>query len=78
MEVAKCYMDEYVVERFPRHSMKELRKLDIWDENFIRSFGLEDPRRMLDKRIHSYLKRTASKKDDLIIKALDKVIKKLY
>ena len=30
-EVAKCYMDEYVVERFPRHTKQELRKLDIWD-----------------------------------------------
>lgn len=77
-EVTKCYMDEYVVERFSRHSMKELRKLDIWDKGFLQSYGLEDPRRMLDKRIHSYLKKTAEKKDDKIFRLLDKVIKKLY
>lgn len=77
-EVAKCYMDAYVVDRFPRHSLKELRKLDIWDKDFLQAYGLEDPRRMLDRRIHSYLKKTAKQKEDKTIRFLDKVIKKLY
>lgn len=77
-EVAKCYMDEYVVERFSRHSLKELRKLDIWDEVFIETYSLKDPRRAMDKWIHSYLRKTALKKDEKVIRLIDKVIKKLY
>lgn len=77
-EVAKCYMDEYVVERFSRHAMSELRKLDIWDEAFRDAYGLEDPQRMVDKWIHSYLRKTVTKRNNTAIRFLDKIIKKLY
>ena len=77
-EVAKCYMDEYIVERFPRHSMKELRKLDIWDEVFLKTYGLNDPQRWIDKWIHSYLRNTALKTDKMFVRLFDKVVKKLY
>ena len=76
--VAKCYMDDYIVERFPRHAMKDLRKLDIWDEVFLNTYSLEDPQRPIDKRIHSYLRKTALKKDEKVVQLIDKVIKKLY
>lgn len=75
---AKCYMDEYIVERFSRHDMKELRKLDIWDEVFLKTYSLEDPQRLVDQWIHSYLWKTAMKKNNIIISIMDKMIKKLY
>ena len=77
-EVAKCYMDEYIVERFSRHSVKELRKLDIWDATFLNAYLLEDPQRAVDHHVHSYLRNTALKKDNKVIRFMDKVIKKLY
>ncbi len=77
-EVTKCYMDEYIVERFSRHSMKELRKLDIWDEVFLKTYGLNDPQRRIDKWIHSYLRNTALKKDKMIVRLIDNAFKKLY
>ena len=77
-EAAKCYMDEYVVERFPRHTKQELRKLDIWDEAFLRAYNLDNPERLVDKWIHSYMRRTASKKERPSIRIIDKIIKKLY
>ena len=77
-EVARCYMDDYIVERFQRHSMKELRKLDVWDEVFIRTYQLDDPQRMVDRQIHAYLRNTAMRKDRKMIHVLDKVLKKLY
>lgn len=77
-KVSKCYMDEYIIDRFPRHSMKELRKLDLWDEAFLGTYQLEDPRRSIDRWIHIYLRSTAMKKDEKKIRVLDKVIKKLY
>ncbi len=77
-EVAKCYMDDYIVERFARHSMKDLRKLDIWDETFLETYQLEDPQRMIDRWIHSYLRKTAMKKYGLTVRFFDKVLKTLY
>lgn len=78
VEVAKCYMDEYIIERFPRHAMKDLRKLDVWDEVFLKTYNLEDPQRPFDKWVHSYLRKTALKKDKKAVQFMDKVIKKLY
>lgn len=77
-EVSKCYMDDYIVERLSRHSMKDLRKLAIWDKEFLHAYGLDDPRRKLDKMIHSYLERSTMKKDMLPIRIVDKMIKALY
>ena len=47
----KCWFDDYIVERLPRHPMKQLRKLPIWDKEFCDHFGLKDPRRVFDKMI---------------------------
>lgn len=77
-KVTKCYMDEYIVDRFPRHSMGELRKLDIWDEEFIDTYHLEDPQQIIDKCIHAYLRKTAMKRKGLMIHFIDKIIKKMY
>ena len=77
-EVAKCYMDEYVIERFLRHTKQELRKLDIWDEAFLGAYSLDNPERLVDKWVHSYMRRTASKKEKPGIRIIDKIIKKLY
>lgn len=77
-QVSKCYMDDYIVERFPRHTWKELRRLDIWDEAFIKSYDLKDPQRLLDRCIHSYLRNTAIKKGKALIRIIDKLIKKIY
>ena len=71
-------MDEYIVERFPRHSIKVLRKLDIWDDVFLKTYNLEDPQRIIDKWIHSYLRKTALKKNEKVTRLIDKLIKKLY
>ena len=71
-------MDEYIVERLNRHSMKELRKLDIWGKAFTETYNLQDPRRWIDRLIHFYLRKTATLKNKLVIRAIDKVLKKIY
>lgn len=77
-QVSKCYMDDYIVERFPRHTWKELRRLDIWDDGFIQSYDLKDPQRLFDRCVHSYLRNTVLRKDRKMIRIIDKVLKKLY
>lgn len=77
-EVSKCYMDDYIVERLSRHSMKELRRLDIWDEGFLHDYHLKDPRRDVDRYVHKYLKKTAMKSDVFGIRVADKLLRMLY
>lgn len=77
-KVSKCYMDDYIVERFSRHPMKELRKLNIWDDVFLQSYGLKDPRRLIDKLMHAYFNKTVVKSDTLIVTIIDGLLKRFY
>ena len=77
-KVSKCYMDEYIVNRFSRHSLSALRKLDIWDEVFLKDYNINNPQKNIDKIIHLYLKKTALKKNNFIVRSIDKLLKRLY
>ena len=71
-------MDDYIVERIPRHSTQEMRSLDIWDDVLLKKFHLKDPRRNIDKLVHWYLKVTTSKRDSFPVRCMDKILKWLY
>ena len=73
----KSWFDDYVVERLPRHSMAQLRKLPIWDEGFRSAYDLEDPRKAIDRIIHAYLLKSKDNRS-IITRFIDKVLKKLY
>lgn len=75
MDVKECYMDNYVVERMKRHPKKELGKLDIWDEDFVATYHLDDPRSMVDKWVHRYLHHTQLKTDARLVRFVDKFLK---
>ena len=72
------WYDDYIYERMPKYSTKQMRKLDIWDEEFMRYYAIEDKRRWIDKRIHAYLHRTQAKSKSLCVRMLDKMFKVLY
>ena len=76
-DVKECYMDDYVKDRISHLSIKELRKLDIWDEVWVRSNGLEDPRGWLQRQLHWYLHRTMPYSDHFWVKSVDKLLKKI-
>lgn len=77
-DVTDCYMDDYIVDRFSRHSLKEMRRLDIWEKDFLNKYHIKDPRRFVDKKIHSYLKRTVYKTDRFLVRVIDKILKTVY
>lgn len=52
------------------------RKLDIWDKEFLLRLGMADPRTFWHKMIHSYLHATQSARNTIIIRALDKILKR--
>lgn len=74
----KCWMDDYVNGRLPRHSMKDLRKLDIWSDGLPEICNMADPRRWIDKRIHGYLHNTHQRRFSPVVRIIDKILKKLY
>lgn len=78
INVAKCYMDEYIVKRLSRHPIKELRKLDIWDKVFLKTYSLDDPRRLVDKLVHGYLRKTTKKSDRIMNRLLEKILMIFY
>ena len=74
----RCWFDDYIVERLSRHPMKQLRKIPIWDKEFCEQYQLDDPRTCWDKVIHYYGSITRLKSKRFIVRAIDKVLKKLY
>ena len=71
------WFDNYIVERIANHPTSKIRKLPIWDDTFIHEYQIIDPRRPIDRIVHSYLHKTAYKKG-VIIKLIDKIGKILY
>ena len=71
------WYEDYVVERLSAYN-HEVYKLDIWNEEFIDRYQLPDNRRWIDKVIHAYLSKTDKVKRSIVIRAIDKISKKLY
>lgn len=74
----KCWMDDYVYSRLSKCDMRQLRKLDIWNQEFLSQYQLRDPRTIFDKLMHVYLHKTHRIKTSLFIRAIDKILKKIY
>lgn len=72
------WFDDYIVERLNQHSINQLRKLDIWDKEFIQYYDLKDSRRLVDRCFHAYLHATDKYKTSIFIRAIDKLLKKIY
>ena len=74
----RSWFDDYIVERLPRHSVKELRKLPIWDEEFCKNYGQKDPRTCIDRWVHRYADRTTRKSGHKAFRVIDKILKRIY
>ena len=72
------WFDDYVHDRLSKYPIEQLRELDIWDEEFMRYYLIEDKRKWQDKVIHGYLHATEKWKRSIFIRAIDKVLKKIY
>jgi UDP-2,3-diacylglucosamine pyrophosphatase LpxH len=72
------WFDDYVYDRLSKYPQKQLRKLDIWDEEFMKYYAIEDRRRRIDKCIHGYLHKTEKRKRHVFVRAIDKALKYLY
>lgn len=78
MKSKQTWFDDYVYERIGRYSVNQMRKLYIWDKDFIENYKITDPRRPIDKLMHWYLRKTNKWQKALPIRAIDKMLKILY
>ncbi len=72
------WFDDYIAERLTQYPISILRKLDIWDKEFIEYYHLKDPRRWVDTYIHTYIHTTQPIRQTLFIRCVDKVLRKIY
>ena len=78
MDATHTWFDDYIYERIDKYPSSVLRKLDIWDEDFLHYYNVKDPRNMIDKLVHEYLHRTSKCHKNMIIRAIDKILKNIY
>ena len=72
------WFDDYIFDRFSKYSAKQLRKLDIWDEEFMLHYRIADKRHYIDRLIHHYLHKTSVFKENIIVRVIDKILKYTY
>lgn len=77
LEAKYTWYEDYVVERISAYN-HEVYKLDIWDDEFMERYQLQDKRRLLDKVIQSYLFKTEKYKKCFLIRGMDKILKRVY
>ena len=75
--VKHTWFDDYVYERLSQYKEGDLRKLDIWDREFISYYNLKDERNILEKLLHKYLYVSQIYSNSLLIRVIDKVLKKI-
>ena len=67
-----------VLQKIKEYGISSLRKLDVWDEDFLKKYNLQDPRRPIDKLMHRYLRATEKVSNSIVIRCLDKILKQIY
>lgn len=72
-----CWMDDYLYDHLVPEKMSTIVKLPIWDKEFIDFYQMKDPRHWWQKMIHSYLDYTQSYKNNILVRAIDKLLRKL-
>ena len=69
------YFTSEVLGCFQRDGMKKYALLDIWDEDWMKRNGLEDPRNVFHKLLLGYLHKTDPYVKCLWVRCIDKVLK---
>lgn len=73
----KHYADA-VLRKVGEKGIEYFKKLDVWESGFLRNNNLRDPRSIMDKIMHIYLRATNKYQKTILIRAVDKILKKIY
>ena len=70
-----CWMDDYIYERLDKYPMRTLVKLPFWTKDFTEYYELKDLRPWYVRLVHRYLDKTQKYRDNIIVRAIDKVLR---
>ena len=73
----KHYTDA-VLRKIGEKGIEYFKKLDVWESGFLRNNNLRDPRTWWDKMMHTYLRATNKYQKTILIRIIDKLLKKIY
>lgn len=71
-----CWMDDYIFERIDKYPINNLARLPIWTPEFLNNYHITDPRPWYLLLMHCYLELTQSHKKSIIVRAIDKILRK--
>lgn len=71
-----AYYTNEILGYFRKDGIKKYALLDIWDEEWMKRNGVEDPRTGMQKLLHKYLRSTMRSSDKFFVRAIDKVLKR--
>ena len=76
LNTTQFWFDQYIIERLNNYPVKKLKKIDLWEKEFLVEYNLKDPRNVFDKWIHCYLKKTKKIRKKRLVRLIDKLFKK--
>jgi len=71
----RFWFDEFIYNRIKKYPLKNIKRLDIWDQEFLLKYNINDPRTIVDKIIHLYLNKSNGISNTLIIRSIDRILK---
>lgn len=75
-EIGQYYLDE-MVKFIKEDGATRYARLDIWDKDFEAAVGVKNPAGLFDKLLLAYLRRSNKYSKNILIRAVDKCLKKL-
>ena len=75
MDDEGAYYTNEILGYFRKDGIKKYAMLDLWDEEWMKRNGVEDPRTGAQKLLHKYLQSTMHSSDKFLIRVIDKVLK---
>ena len=70
-----AYYTKEILGYFQKDGIKKYALLDIWDEDWMKRNGLNDPRTRIQKMLHLYLKKTMPRDTSIWVRCIDKLLK---
>ena len=68
---------DYIKEIIVKEGIKKFQAIDVWTDEFCAELGEKDPRSLCWKILHIYLRRTQPKRNSIIVKGIDKLLKNI-
>lgn len=76
-DIGQYYIDESV-RMIRENGIKPYRKLDIWSEDICKALDIQNPQIWMDKVMYAYLKFISPYRNSILVRAINKILKKLY